>query len=305
VAAKVYALDAASGSTIWESEDTTTAGPYCGVVFAPDGDPIIGSNIDVKRIDAATGATVWSTSRNCSVSGQCGAAISGDGVYVVEVVAGGQAITRLDLATGARQYQSPVMGPAFTTVQNTPMAGPDGSLYLSRTMNNPTNDRFFAFRDTGTEIVAKWDVPAGWSTSSEFAIGDDGSVYMEAPGDEFVRLDPDDGSVTATTGVLAGFGSPRVAIDGAGNVYLSNKSFADGRVYAFTDDLQPIWDAAVTNINIGGPALGRYGTLVVVGNGTIGRAYRLSGAAPACPDLFSDGYETGTTELWSDQEPEP
>ena len=44
---------------------------------------------------------------------------------------------------------------------------------------------------------------------------------------------------------------------------------------------------------------------MVVGNGTIGRAYRLSGALPACPDLFSDGYETGTTELWSDQEPAP
>jgi hypothetical protein len=96
-----------------------------------------------------------------------------------------------------------------------------------------------------------------------------------------------------------------VAVDGAVNVYLVNKSSTDPRIYVFTADLQPIWDAGVTNINIGGPAIGRYGTLVAMGNGSIGRAYRLADAPPACPELFDDDYETGTTELWSDQEPLP
>jgi outer membrane protein assembly factor BamB len=300
VAAKLYALDAVTGGIVWESEDMVTAGPYDGVVFAPDGDPIIGSFTDLMRIDAATGDTVWDSPRVCSVSGNCGAAINGNNVYVADFagVGGGHVIVRFDLETGARQYQSPVMGVGAMLLQNSPMAGPDGSVYLSRTSGNPANDYFFAFSDTGTGFVEKWNLAAEWTTSSEFGIGLDGSVYMVVPGDELVRLDSATGAVTATSGPLADFNSPRIAIDGAGNVYLSNRAFSSGRIYVFTADLTPVWDSAVTNINIGGPALGRNGTLVVCGNGTIGRAYRIPDAPAAC-HLFSDGFETGDTSAWS------
>lgn len=299
VAAKLYALDAVTGGIVWESEDMVTAGPYDGVVFAPDGDPVIGSFTNLMRIDAATGDTVWDSPRVCSVSGNCGAAINGNAVYVADfAIGGGHVIVRFDLETGARQYQSPVMGDGVMTVQNSPMAGPDGSVYLSRTMNNPANDFFFAFSDTGTGFVEKWNLAAEWTTSSEFGIGLDGSVYMVVPGDELVRLDSATGAVTATSGPLVDFNSPRIAIDGAGNVYLSNKAFASGRIYVFTADLTPIWDSAVTNINIGGPALGRNGTLVVCGIGTDAHAYRLPDAPAVCP-IFSDGFESADTTNWS------
>ena len=76
------------------------------------------------------------------------------------------------LATGAFQYQSSVM-PGFT-LQNTPMAGPDGTIYLSRTQNNVITDFFYAFTDTGTALVEKWNVAADWGTASEFTIGKSG-----------------------------------------------------------------------------------------------------------------------------------
>ncbi len=311
VAAKLYALNVATGAIVWESQDTVTAGPYDGMVFAPDGDPIVGSFTNLTRIDAETGETVWDSPRRCSVSSSCGAAVNGNAVYVADSVpvgggqTGGHVIVRFDLETGVRQYESPAMGTGILTVQNTPMAGPDGTVYLSRTMNNASYDFFYAFSDTGSEFIEKWNVPAAWTTHSEFGIGLDGSVYTVAPGYEVVRRDPATGAVTATTGPLTGLSSARIAIDGEGNVYLANKAFATGRLYAFTADLMPIWDSAVVNINVGGPALGRYGTLVVCGIGTDARAYRLPDATLVCTEIMSDGFESGDFSGWSDYGVEP
>ncbi|MFO0004497.1 MAG: hypothetical protein ACK559_25550, partial [bacterium] len=98
-------------------------GAYDGIVFADDGDPIFAWHLWVKRLDAETGATVWTTARSCSVSGDCGPARSGDSIYLDEVGPGGQVISRLNIDTGARLYQSQVM-PGFLS-QNTPFCAPD------------------------------------------------------------------------------------------------------------------------------------------------------------------------------------
>jgi hypothetical protein len=285
VSAPLYALDAANGDTLWISEDETTAGAYDGVVFAPNGDPIVASFRYIWRISALDGSTVWIAPRTGSVSGNCGAATHGDAVYVADAVYGGHEIVRYDLATGAEMYSSPIM--TGFTIQNTPFVGPDGTVYLSRTQNNPSTDHFYAFEDTGTEFIEKWHLAAAWSTSSEFGVGPDGSVYMMIPGPELARLDPDTGTVLDTSGVLAGFSKPRMAIDARGRVYFSNGSFDTGRLYSFNADLTPRWDVPVRNINIGGPALGTDGTLVVCGVGTDVRAYRTE---EPCPDLDGDGY---------------
>ncbi|UCD74087.1 MAG: PQQ-like beta-propeller repeat protein [Phycisphaerales bacterium] len=279
VSAKLYALDAADGHTLWISEDEIDAGAYDGVVFAPNGDLIIGSFMDIWRISAADGSTVWHSPRTGSVSGTCGAALHGDAVYVADAVYGGTEIVRYDLATGAEMYASDVM-PGFT-IQNTPMCGPDGTIYLSRTQKNPDVDYFYALEDDGTQITEKWHVPAAWTTTSEFGIGPDGSVYMMAPGYELVRLDPEDGTQLNTTGPLDGFSKPHMAIDADGKIFLSNGAFNTGRLYSYDADLTWRWDVPVTNINIGGPALGSHGTLVVCGVSTDVRAYRTEIPCPA------------------------
>ena len=291
----LYALDAATGAILWESDATINAGAYDGVVFAPDGDPVVADFDKVIRINWTDGSTQWSTPRNCSVSSSCGAAIGPDkghpglqNFYVAEPAPGGHVLARYDLSSGVRFYESPLM-PGFT-LQNTPMVGPDGTIYLSRTQNNPAVDFFYAWEDTGGGFVEKWSVSAGWTTASEFAVGHDGSVYMVREDLAVHRLDPETGATIDTSpSIDADFLSPRMAIDGAGRVFVSNGSFADGRLYSFDADLTPRWDVSVTNANIGGPAIASDGTMIVAGVGGDLRAY--AGGTPlACPaDVNGDG----------------
>lgn len=286
VSAKLYCLDAANGGTLWVSADSIDAGAYDGVVFAPNGDPVVASFRDIWRINHLDGSRVWLASRVGSVSGDCGGAVHGNGVFVADAVAGGEAIKKFDLATGGFLYQGPVM-PGFT-LQNTPMVGPDGTVYLSRTQNNVSVDYFYAFTDTGSALTTKWSVAAGWSTNSEFAVGTDGSVYHVAPGNEIHKLDPATGATLATTGPIpADFSAPRMGVDALGRVYLNNGAFSNGSFYSFNPDLSVRWSIGVPNANIGSPAIGADGTLVIAGVGTSVTAYRSLGAA--LPFCFGDG----------------
>jgi hypothetical protein len=303
VSAKMYALSQEDGSVVWVSEDEVDAGPYDGVVLAPDGDLLVGNFMSLMRIDAENGSTVWNVPRVCSVSGSCGGATFGDAVYVADAKPGGHAIVRHDLVTGAAQYESPVM-PGFT-LQNTPFIGPDGTVYLSRTQNNVGTDYLYAFEDTGAALVERWNVPAAWTTYTEFAVTPDGSPFMFAPGYELVRLDPATGAAVDSAGSFpeSSYGV-RMAIDGNGVFSFGNGAFPpnQGRLRVFDANLDPLWDTAVTNINIGGPAIGHGGALVVCGINTDVRVYRPEPSVPVCMP-FADGFESGDTSGWSTTTP--
>ncbi|MBL8764197.1 MAG: PQQ-binding-like beta-propeller repeat protein [Phycisphaerae bacterium] len=286
--AYLHCLDAASGATLWISTVKIDAGPYDGVVFAPDGDPVIASFTKIWRFNATDGAVVWTATRVGSVSGNCGGAanVAADAFYVADAVAGGHAIKRFRLSTGAFQYQSPVL-PGFT-IQATPMVGPDGTVYLSRTQNSAPVDFFYAINDSGSAMSVRWSVPARWTTSSEFAVASDGSVYMLAPGNVIKRLDGATGATLATSPPINSETNmqPRLAVDRLGRVFVSNGTFANGRLYAFNADLSARWSVPLTNSNIGAPAIGSLGTLIVAGVGTDIRAYR----TVRCPgDFNADG----------------
>ncbi|HEV8112453.1 MAG TPA: PQQ-binding-like beta-propeller repeat protein [Planctomycetota bacterium] len=287
VAAKLYCLDAATGGVLWFSAIDQDGGAYDGVVFAPNGDPVVASFTHIWRFDHTNGSVVWTANRVGSVSGDCGGALGTGAIYVADAVPGGHSIKKFDLATGGFLYQSPVM--AGFTIQTTPMVGPDGTIYLSRVQNNAAVDFFFAFQDTGTALVQKWNVPAGYSYASEFGVGPDGSVYHLAPGNEIHRLDPNTGATLNTSGPLAhDTWAPRIAVDALGRVFLSNGGFTNGRFFSFDADLTLRWSVPVANINIGAPAIGRDGTLIVAGIGTNVTAYRThtAGTSPFC---FGDG----------------
>jgi hypothetical protein len=280
VDAKLHCLDAATGTYLWPtgSVELIDAGPYDGVQFAANGDPIIGSFQKIWRINAVDGTTVWSANRVGSVSSNCGgAAYEKIGAYyVVDAVVGGHAVKRFDINTGAFQYQGPLM-PGFT-LQNSPMVGPDGTIYINRTQNNVNTDFFYAFADTGSAITLKWSIPSRWTTSSEFGVGPDGSVYMIAPGNVISRRDPMTGaqmnvSAPIMLDTAGGNFTPRFAIDSAGRVFFSNGQFSNGRFYSFNADLSPRWNIAVPNINIGAPAIGDDGILVICGIGNNVKAY--------------------------------
>jgi len=66
---------------------------------------------------------------------------------------------------------------------------------------------------------------------------------------------------------------PRMAIGADGIIYVTNGGFANGALFSFNPDLTLRWSTQITNVNVGGPAIGNNGTLVVCGVGTDVRAY--------------------------------
>ncbi|MFG0326123.1 MAG: PQQ-binding-like beta-propeller repeat protein, partial [Phycisphaerales bacterium JB037] len=275
----IYAFDVADGSPVWTSAFETVAGPQDGIVFAPDGDLIVGDFDFITRLEASDGSTVWSTPRDCSISGNCGASMFGGAVYIDEQTPQGPAVSRVDAATGAIQYSTP--GTGGLTAQNAPFVGPDGTVYFARSQNNAVTDFLYSWTDTGSAFVLNWSVPIRWTTSHEHGVGADGSIYTFAPGNEFVRLSPVDGSVINTAGVLGPIGtnlSPRTAVDGDGKVYVSNgwasTPASDGRLWAFSGDLsQQMFVLNLDRQNAGGPSLGTDGTLVMSDRSAV-RAFR-------------------------------
>ncbi|MBM4060979.1 MAG: PQQ-like beta-propeller repeat protein, partial [Planctomycetes bacterium] len=217
VSAVVHALDPATGATVWTSQASVDAGAYDGVVFADNGDLIVASFRNIWRIRATNGTTAWVASRVASVSGNCGAVRYGNAVYIADAAGGGNVLKRYDLATGAFQYQSPVM-PGFLS-QHTPMVGPDGTVYYNRAQNNASVDYFYAFTDTGSAFVQRWAVPSMPGAGAEYGCGPDGSVYMVQPGEILTRLDPATGAVRNTYPVALGYATTRFAIDADGRVY--------------------------------------------------------------------------------------
>lgn len=286
----IRAFDAATGDLLWTSAVSTQAWAHDGIVFAPDGDLIVGDFSSLHRIEASDGSTLWSTPRLCPVSGNCGAALSASGLFVDEPRPGTtNRVAKYDLASGAFLYASADF-PGFTT-QNAPFVSRDGqTVYFARTQNNPAVDFLYAFEDTGSSLVERWHVPIRWTTSHEHGIGPDGSIYTFSQADELVRLDPATGAVLDASAPLAPLGSPNLSpktvVDADGSVYVCNgwsgTPAGNGRLWAFSADLsQTLFTLSLDRPNAGGPALADGGTLVVCDRQAV-RAYRTRPAASFC-----------------------
>jgi hypothetical protein len=282
VSAKMYALDAADGHTVWVSQTLQNAGPYDGVVFADDGDLLVASFQDIWRFDAADGDTVWRAPRVGSVSGSCGGARHGDDFYVLDAVPGGHALKKFAVATGAFLYQSPLM-PGFLC-QVTPWIAPDGKILINRAESSTSNDFYYSWTDTGSQLVMNWQVAGFGGAFAEHAVGADGSVYAVISGNRLARLDGESGTVLNAIPLPSALTNAHMAIDALGRLFFSNSGFVDGHVYVYSADLQSLlWDVAIPSINIGGPAIGEHGTLVLCGVGTDLRAYRVDGLTSVEP----------------------
>ena len=278
IEAKVTAYDARDGSFIWESEDTTDTGLYGGAVFADNGDLIVGSFDHLRRISAIDGSRVWSVDRSCPTSGACPAALSSDGVFINVVRPNfTTAVAKYDLDTGVYLYEGPHL-PGFIT-QNAPFVSPDGGTVYQAKQHSIDNNFLYAFEDTGTELVEKWNVDVSYSAYHLHGIGNDGSIYTFLPGEEFVRLNSDTGMVTGSAGnLLPRSAGPQTAVGADGTVYISNgwasNPASDGRLWVFTSDLSTeLFSLNLDRQNSGGPAIGQAGTLVMSDRSCV-RAYR-------------------------------
>jgi hypothetical protein len=91
-----------------------------------------------------------------------------------------------------------------------------------------------------------------------------------------IRVNPITGNITDSSQVIL-YGNasyPRMSIDAAGIVNVTNGGFSDGAFFSFNADLTLRWQTPITNVYIGGPLIGWEGTLVICGVGSDIRAYR-------------------------------
>ena len=86
-------------------------------------------------------------------------------------------------------------------------------------------------------------------------------------------------------------GHPRIATDRKGRVYVTTGTFTLAEVVAYDADLNPLWSEVIGNSNVGGPAIGENGTLVVCSANNV-RAYR--DPCPGSASTFGEGCPTST-----------
>ena len=271
----LYALDTMDGSIVWRSEDLIDESSTESVGFAMNGDLIVGNNRSVLRIDFSDGTTVWEVDRRTPTSNGQEVAIHEGYGYIWEPSPRGPLISRIDLNAGIKEASSVALSPGLAQ-QLTPWVGPDGTIYAPRTMNNPITDSLFALEWHADSFRTKWTAPIGYVPFSTSAVAPDGSIYTYSRDGEVMRLDKDNGDIThRSIPLLPGrSSSPRMCIDAAQRIYVTNGEFDEGGFYVFDRELNLLWSTPIFRVNIGGPAMGPNGTLVVCGVGTDVRAYK-------------------------------
>lgn len=267
-ASYLYALDVYDGSVIWQSDSLIDEASTEGVSFTADGDLIIGNFSNVMRINASDGSTMWQTTRYSPTSNGSEIAVHGNMGYGWK--AGGPVIAAFDLNTGNELYTSPGVGGGIVQ-QVAPFVGPDGTVYATRTQNNPITDSLVAFTDIDTALVWKWSVPLGYVPFASFGVGPDSSVYSYTTTNRVIRIDDETGVIIDSSQIIpAGtLFKPRIAIDAEGIIYLTDgQTGGSGNIYSFDPDLELRWTMPLPGNNVCGPALGQGGILMLCGTST-------------------------------------
>jgi outer membrane protein assembly factor BamB len=272
--AYLYALDITNGSVLWRSEEIVRTARTESVVFAPNGDLIVGNLYSLMRVNATNGTRMWNTNRRSPSLNCAEPAIFSSRMYAWEQSGLGPIIHVYDLATGTFLYASP--GGIGLIQQIGLFVGPDGTVYAPRAQDNVITDYLIAFHDTGSSLVEKWRVPLGFVPFASFGIGPDGTVYSYSQDYRVIRLDPQSGKILNASPVLSSTcWHPRMAIDSSGIVFLTTGGCNPGDLVSLNADLSVRWTEPMrTRVNLGGPVIGRNGTLLVCGGGTDVRAYR-------------------------------
>ncbi len=299
--APIYALNAETGEQLWRSDDAVDESSTESPAFAPNGDLIVGGFGFVLRVNRLNGDRVWRTTRSSPTSGGSEAVVYGDRVYVWEASPQGPKVTAFNLETGARLYSSAALGAGFVQ-QVSLFVGPDGTVYAPRSQNNESTDYLIALNDNGTALTELWRSPLGFVPFASFGIGPDGSIYSYTRDHRVLRINAGSGAGMDTSEVFpSDFYQPRLAIDAHGMVYLTNGGFSQGMFLSFNQDLTLRWSLDVPSVNIGGPAIGSGGTMIICGIGTNVIAFR-----GTSPNAVDDNVAAAvTTPMLSQNFPNP
>jgi outer membrane protein assembly factor BamB len=273
-AAYLYALDAADGSVIWKSDSLIDESSVEGLNFLENGDLIVGNINSVMRLNKVDGATVWQTYRLAYGDG-AELAVYGSKIYGIINDLTQLKVAAFDTSDGQLLYKTEAIDNGLVQ-QQALFLGNDGTIYLPRSQNNPITDSLYSFTDNGGGFTQNWSFPIHYIPFSSSGIGLDGSVYSYSRSGKVIRIDPITGTISDSSQVIL-YGNasyPRMSIDAAGIVNVTNGGFSDGAFFSFNADLTLRWQTPIANVYIGGPLIGWDGTLVMCGVGNDIRAYR-------------------------------
>lgn len=261
----MYAIDASNGSILWQSEDLIDECGSESCSFTENGNLIVGNNLNIICIDANTGKTIWQTPRadGAPTSGGYEVTVYGNRGYYWIADYYGPKVSVINLETGENLYSSASVS-AGIVQQLCLFVGTDGTVYAPRSQYNPTTDFIVAYEDNGDTLIEKWRTPIGFIPFSTSGEGPDGSIYTYSSSGEIIRLNPSNGEIlnTSIPFLFEEVNSPRMAIDKAGHIFVTNGG-EYGVVYSFNPDLTMCWKADVGVLYHSGPALADNGTLVV------------------------------------------
>lgn len=273
----LYSFNPSDGSINWVCpEKAMIFGGAHGILFACNGDPVVNGpelyQKSLMRLDRFTGEVLWYNQNLVSVGPAPDFCVVGDKLYKWEGAIGAPMhLVAVDLNTGDNLYYSEEIG--GEALQEIPLtAGPDGTIYGQRDGGD-----LWAITDNGDSFSVKWFYSpenGGMGTYGNVGIGPDGSVYF-ADGTVVKRLDPADGSVMNTSEALssASMWGTYITTDPNGIVYISNSEAEEGAYFAFTPDLQKIWEMPVPYNYYAGPQLNFNGLFITAGSGTTINAY--------------------------------
>lgn len=226
------------------------------------------------RINKVDGSTVWQTYRLAYGDG-AELAVYGSKIYGIINDLTQLKVAAFDALDGQLLYKTDAIDNGLVQ-QQALFLGNDGTIYLPRSQNNPITDSLYSFTDNGGGFTQNWSVPIHYIPFSSSGVGPDGSVYSYSRSGKVIRINPVTGLLTDSSQVILNGNAsyPRMSIDAAGIVNITNGGFSDGAFFSFNADLTLRWQTPITNVFIGGPLIGWDGTLVICGVGNDIRAYR-------------------------------
>jgi PKD repeat protein len=259
----LYALTVDSGKVKWSINSDMFPG-NTGICFAPDGDPIIFQ----KRLDRKTGIPKWTYSYIIPVGPDGGYVVNGNTYYHwTGSIVTPKKLIAVDINTGNLKYQSDAL-PGDGDQENDLVVGPDGTIYIAR-----DGGALYAFTDNGSGFTQKWSLTPAVLVKS---FGPDNVIYCAnvnygISSGKLTRVNGLTGTVIDSLTMPAGY----VSVGFDSTVYVNTVEAANGRIFAFTPDLQTIkWQINLPYDYYSGCPLGKEGVFVAIGSGTQITAYK-------------------------------
>ncbi len=284
---KLYALSVDSGRVKWNINSDMFPG-NTGICFAPDGDPIIFG----KRLDRKTGIPKWTNSYIIPVGPDGGYALYGNTYYHwTGSIVTAKKLIAIDINTGATKYQSDAL-PGDGDQENDLVIGPDGTIYIAR-----DGGSLHAFTDNGSGFTQKWQLSPAVLVKS-FGPGNViycANVNYGVSSGKLMRVNGLTGTVidSVTSNIPAGY----VTVGYDSTVYVNTVEAANGRLFAFTPDLQTTkWQLNIPYTYYLGCPLGKEGVFVAIGSGTQITAYKPVINRKPVADFRSSGRDITTAQ---------